>query len=115
MRCDIMNGLNLSGNLEIGVDFNVVSNPTTGEVLQSDSKYIADGEVITSFTIKDNNIVSIGHRRGVVDDDLKYCMDNIFNVMSPVALVELIEGMVDGEYKYVNGLKIIRLLNFYTS
>ena len=110
MKC-----LKLTEKRPVGIDFNIVSNPNTHEVLETDSKYIQYGEVITSFTIKDNNIVSIGHRKGVVDDDLKYCMENIFNVISPVELVEMVNGMVDEEYKYVNGLKIIRLLNFYTS
>lgn len=110
MKC-----LKLSNKTEIGVDFNVVSNPHTHEVLQSNSKYITDGEVITSFTIKDGNIVKIGHRRGVVEDDLDYAVENIFNFISPSDLVDMVCSMQDRDFKYVNGLKIIRLLNFYTS
>lgn len=110
-----MNGLKLTDKTVVGVDFNVVSNPTTHEVVENNSKYISSGEVITSFTIKDNNIVSIGHRKGTVEDSLKYCMDNIFNVISPTDLIGMVEGMVDNEFKYIKGLKIIRLLNFYTS
>lgn len=108
-----MNGLKLSNKIEIGVDFNVVSNPTTHEVLPSESKYIRDGEVITSFTIKDGNIVSVGGRGN--ENALKYAVENIFNFISPSELVDIVTNMQDEEKRFLNGLKIIRLLNFYTS
>lgn len=114
-----MQGLNLSNKIEIGVDFNVVSNPTTHNVPPSDSKYIQDGEVITSFTIKKDKIVKISHRDGwgkdTINDDLDYAVENIFKFIKPSDLVELVLGMEDLEYKYLHGLKVIRLLNFYTS
>ena len=110
-----MNGLKLTKKTVVGVDFNVVCNPTTHEVKQTDSKYISEGEVITSFTIKDGNIVTIGHHRGEVDDSLQFASDNIFKFISPIELIKMVEGMQDHEYKYLEGLKIIRLLNFYTS
>ena len=109
-----MQGIKLTKN-GIGIDFNVVSNPNTHEVPLSESKYIQDGEVITSFTIKDGNIIKIGHRKGVVDDDLEYAVENIFKYISATDLIEMVTNMQDLENKYINGLKIIRLLNFYTS
>lgn len=108
-----MQGLKLSNKIEIGVDFNIVSNPVTHEVLPSGSKYIRDGEVITSFTIKDGNIVSIGGRGK--ENALEYAVENIFNFISPSELVDIVTNMQDEEKKFLNGLKIIRLLNFYTS
>ncbi|MBR3362683.1 MAG: hypothetical protein IKG40_02015 [Bacilli bacterium] len=115
-----MQGLKLSNKIEIGVDFNVVSNPITHEVLPSESKYIRDGEVITSFTIKDGNIVKICSRDTSIDyatdeEDLQYAVENIFNYVSPTDLMEIVENMNDEEKIYLEGLKIIRLLNFYTS
>ncbi|MBR3362536.1 MAG: hypothetical protein IKG40_01265 [Bacilli bacterium] len=115
-----MQGLKLSNKIEIGVDFNIVSNPVTHEVLPSGSKYIRDGEVITSFTIKDGNIVHIGNRDdgigyGTNKDTLKYAVENIFAYVSATDLIEIVTNMQDEEKKFLNGLKIIRLLNFYTS
>ena len=108
-----MNGLNLTNKLTIGIDFNVVSNPNTHEVLKNESKYISDGEVITSFTIKNGEIVKIGHRNGVVDNDLEYATENIFKYINPLDLIKIVKSMVDEEYQYINGVKIIRLLNYY--
>lgn len=108
-----MQGLKLSNKIEIGVDFNIVSNPVTHEVLPSGSKYIRDGEVITSFTIKDGNIVSVGGRGK--EDALEYAVENIFKFISPSELVDIVTNMQDEEKRFLNGLKIIRLLNFYTS
>lgn len=115
-----MNGLKLSNKIEIGVDFNVVSNPNTHEVIPRNSKYITDGEVITSFTIKGGNIVHIGNRDDGIGydtkkDTLKYAVENIFAYVSATDLIEIVTNMQDQEVKYLNGLKIIRLLNFYTS
>ena len=110
-----MNGLNITDKLVVGLDFNVVCNPTTHQVIENNSKYISDGEVITSFTIKNDEIVSIGHHRGEVDDSLEFAVENIFNYIKPTELVEMVENMQDQEYKYIKGLKVIRLLNLYTS
>ena len=111
-----MQGIKLTNKTEIGIDFNVVSNPNTHEVPLRESKYIQDGEVITSFTIKDGNIIKIGHRKNIgVNDDLEYAVENIFKYISATDLIEMVTNMQDLENKYINGLKIIRLLNFYTS
>lgn len=109
----ILKNIELSDKIEIGIDFNVVSNPKTHKVSLTGSKYITDGEIITSFTIKDGKIVNISHRKGIVENDLEYAIVNIFRFINPLDLVKLVSKMRDNEIKTINGVKIIRLLNFF--